>query len=52
VEILIYSTLANHCTTIPTRYRGSPTAGLIGPVTIEVQAPVVLKAAAAKQGAE
>ena len=48
VEILVYSTLANHCTTIPTRYRGSPTAGLIGPVTIEVQMPVVLKAAAAK----
>jgi hypothetical protein len=52
VEILVYSTLANHCTTIPTKYRGSPTAGLIGPVTIEVQTPVVLQAAAAKQGVE
>ena len=42
VEILIYSTLSNHYTTIPTKYRGQPTAGLIGPVTIEVQSPVVL----------
>ncbi|MCX6361749.1 MAG: glycosyl hydrolase [Armatimonadetes bacterium] len=38
IEALVYNTLANHYLTIPTRYRGSPRSGLIGPVTLEVGA--------------
>lgn len=34
IEVLVYSTLANHYRTIPTPYRGTPHAGLIGPVRI------------------
>ncbi len=34
LEVLVYSTLANHYQTIPSRYRGSPEAGLIGPVRL------------------
>jgi hypothetical protein len=37
LEILVFNTLANHYTTIPTRYRGEPTSGLIGPVTLEIE---------------
>ncbi|MEN6574982.1 MAG: alpha-L-fucosidase [Phycisphaerales bacterium] len=37
IEILVYNTLANHYLTIPTRYRGSPRSGLIGPVRLEVR---------------
>jgi hypothetical protein len=37
VEILVYNTLANHYGTIPTRYRGSPVSGLLGPVRIETR---------------
>jgi hypothetical protein len=36
IEVLIYNTLANNYTTIPTRYRGSIRSGLIGPVNINV----------------
>ena len=38
-EILVYSTLANHYYTIPTpqNYKGSFTAGLIGPVKIRYE---------------
>ena len=43
VEILVYNTLANHYGTIPTHYRGSPESGLIGPVTIRTDAPVLLR---------
>jgi hypothetical protein len=43
IEILVYNTLANHYSTIPTRYRGSPTSGLLGPVIIETAVPVTLK---------
>ena len=35
VEVLVYNTLANHYCTVPTRYRGSPTSGLLGPVRLE-----------------
>ncbi|MEI7900035.1 MAG: glycosyl hydrolase [bacterium] len=35
VEVLVYNTLANHYSTIPTNYRGLPTSGLIGPVKLE-----------------
>ena len=34
IEVLVYSTLANHYQTQPTPYRGNPQAGLIGPVTL------------------
>ena len=34
IEILIYNTLSNNYTTIPTRYRGEIKSGLIGPVKI------------------
>ena len=34
VEVLVYSTLANHYRTIPTPYRGKAHAGLIGPVRV------------------
>lgn len=36
IEILVYNTLANHYTTIPTRYPGSLVSGLLGPVTLNV----------------
>lgn len=36
IEVLVYSTLANHYVTIPTHYRGRTTAGLLGPVTLHV----------------
>jgi hypothetical protein len=35
VEVLVCNTLANHYTTIPTRYRGATTSGLLGPVTLQ-----------------
>ncbi|HZL10681.1 MAG TPA: glycosyl hydrolase [Prolixibacteraceae bacterium] len=34
VEILIYNTLANHYTTIPTNYGGSTVSGMLGPVSL------------------
>lgn len=34
IEVLIYNTLANNYTTIPTRYRGPIKSGLIGPVNL------------------
>ena len=39
IEALICSTLANHYTIIPTQYRGSTVAGLLGPVQIKIQRP-------------
>lgn len=36
LEVLVYSTLSNHYQTIPSYYQGSPDAGLMGPVKIEV----------------
>lgn len=36
IEILIYNTLANQYTTIPTRYPGSTVSGLLGPVSVNV----------------
>jgi len=36
IEVLVFNTLANHYLTIPTRYRGDLTSGLLGPVTMEV----------------
>ena len=37
IEVLIYNTLANNYTAIPTRYQGSLKSGLIGPVRIIVE---------------
>ena len=34
VEVLVCNTLANHYTTVPTRYRGPTTSGLLGPVKL------------------
>lgn len=36
LEVLVYSTLANHYQTIPSPYKGTAHAGLIGPVKIEI----------------
>ena len=36
LEVLVYSTLSNHYQTIPSTYMGTPDAGLIGPVKIEI----------------
>jgi hypothetical protein len=35
LEVLVFNTLANHYQTVPTRYRGELTSGLLGPVTLE-----------------
>jgi len=34
IEVLVYNTLANHYFTIPTRYQGALTSGLLGPVSL------------------
>ena len=34
IEVLVYSSLANHYQTIPTPYRGQARSGLIGPVKL------------------
>ena len=34
----MFNTLANHYLTIPTRYRGELTSGLLGPVMLQVTA--------------
>jgi hypothetical protein len=36
MEVLVYNTLANHYVTIPTRYRGVLTSGLLGPARIKI----------------
>ncbi len=36
LEVLVCNTLANHYGTIPTRYRGNPVSGLLGPVRLIV----------------
>lgn len=33
-EVLVFNTLANHYQTIPSRYRGDPRSGLLGPVRL------------------
>ncbi len=39
LEVLVFNTLANHYLTIPTRYRGKLTSGLLGPVVLDVAMP-------------
>jgi hypothetical protein len=36
IDVLVYNTLANHYLTIPTRYRGNITSGLLGPAKIQI----------------
>ncbi len=36
IEVLVYNTLANNFTSIPTRYPGKITSGLLGPVNLNV----------------
>ena len=49
IEVLVYNTLANHYLTVPTRYRGELTSGLLGPVTLELTASSVGKSAGTGQ---
>ncbi|MBL9128920.1 MAG: hypothetical protein JNL97_14825 [Verrucomicrobiales bacterium] len=42
LEVLVYNTLANHYLTVPTKYRGSPESGLLGPVRLECRPETVL----------
>lgn len=44
IEVLVCNTAANHYTSIPTRYRGSITSGILGPVTLSVTGRVMLTA--------
>ena len=39
IEVLVFNTLANHFLTVPTRYRGEPASGLMGPVRLEFTSP-------------
>ena len=36
IEVLIYNTIANNYTTVPTMYLGSIKSGLIGPVKLKL----------------
>lgn len=36
IEVLIYNTLANNYTTVPTMYRGEIKSGIIGPVVLKL----------------
>ncbi|MDE6786100.1 MAG: hypothetical protein K2J46_03550, partial [Muribaculaceae bacterium] len=38
VEVLVYSTLSNHYQSVPSAYRGTPRAGLLGPVSMQIYA--------------
>jgi len=37
IEVLVYNTLANHYQTIPSRYKGDPVSGLLGPVRLLIE---------------
>jgi len=43
VEVLVYNTAANHYTSIPTRYRGPITSGILGPVTLTLTGRVIMR---------
>ena len=36
IEVLLYNTVANNYTTVPTMYRGLITSGLLGPVRLNI----------------
>jgi hypothetical protein len=42
IEVLVYNTAANHYTSIPTRYRGDITSGIIGPASVTVRGRAIL----------
>lgn len=42
LEILVCNTLANHYLTLPTRYRGDLTSGLLGPVRLTTRTTAIL----------
>jgi hypothetical protein len=42
IAVLVHNTASNHYTSIPTRYRGSITSGLLGPVSLDFTGRVVL----------
>ncbi len=37
LEVLVYNTLSNHYQSIPSKYKGSPVSGLLGPVTVRTE---------------
>lgn len=37
IEVLVLNTLANHYQTTPSKYKGNPLSGLLGPVTLQGQ---------------
>jgi len=43
IDVLVYNTAANHYTSIPTRYRGPVTSGILGPVTLSLTSRVILQ---------
>jgi len=43
IEMLVYNTASNHFTSVPTRYRGVITSGILGPVRLNFTGRVVLK---------
>jgi hypothetical protein len=43
IEVLVYNTLSNHYGTIPSRYRGSPVSGLLGPARVTIEKPITLR---------
>jgi hypothetical protein len=43
IEVLVFNTLANHYLTIPTRYHGDLTSGLIGPVKIQTTENITIR---------
>lgn len=42
VEVIVYNTLSNHYSTIPTQYRGNPLSGLLGPVKVITEKRITL----------
>lgn len=37
IEVLVYNTLSNHYQTLPSRFKGNPISGLLGPVQLLMQ---------------
>jgi len=42
IEVLVYNTASNHYTSVPTRYRGVITSGILGPVTLNLTGRAIL----------
>lgn len=43
IEVLVFNTLSNHYQTMPSRYKGNPISGLLGPVQLQLQSEVKTK---------